>query len=155
MQPVFIPLSDTCAAHYRRGGADAYGLKPERRVSDGGGIPCRHSLSMVPRGAPYLIVAHRPFSTLNPYTETGPIFVSAGDAPGPRPSTELPAFLTAPQYILRGYSADERIVYGTGRVVNTPSIVDVCASILLRPEIAFVHIRSASNNCFHVRVERG
>jgi len=155
MRPVFIPLSDVIATHYRQGGPDAYGLPPERRISDGGAIPCRHSLRLVPRGAPYLIVAHRPFDGLNPYTETGPIFVAANDVPGPGPGPDLPAFLTAPHYIVRGYSADERIIYGTGAVVATDRIIDASAGLLARPEVAFVHIRSASNNCFHVRVERG
>jgi len=155
MHPVFIPLSDATAAHYRQGGPDAYGQPPEKRISDGGAIPCRHSLQLVPRGEPYLIVAHRPFEGLNPYTETGPIFLSADDAPGPLPAPELPAFLTSPQYIVRGYSADERILYGTGAVVATGRIIEACAALLARSEVAFVHIRSASNNCFHVRVERG
>lgn len=155
MRPLFVPLSDATARHYRQGGADAYGLPPERRISDGSTIPCRHSLTLVPRGTPYLIVAHRPFAGLNPYTETGPIFLGAEDVPGPAPSPELPAFLTSPQYILRGYDLGERIIYGTGAVVALERLIEASAALLARSEVAFVHIRSASNNCFHVRVERG
>lgn len=79
MPPVFLPLTDADAdaAHYRAGGLDAYGLPPERHVVQGGGVPCRHTLRLLPEGAPYLIVAHRPFRDLNPYTETGPIFLAA------------------------------------------------------------------------------
>ncbi|MFN3955515.1 MAG: DUF1203 domain-containing protein [Pararhodobacter sp.] len=155
MRPLFIPLSDAIATHYRQGGLDANGQPPERRVSDGSAIPCRHNLRLVPAGAPYLIVAHRPFAGLNPYTETGPIFLSAEDAPGPAPAPELPAFLTSSHYILRGYCADERIVYGTGAVVALEGIIATCSRLLARAEVAFVHLRSASNNCFHVRVEAG
>lgn len=154
MKPVFLPLPAALAAHYRAGGPDAYGLPPERRVVQGGGVPCRLSLRMLPEGAEYLIVAHRPFAGLNPYTETGPIFLAA-EGVGAAPSPDLPEFLTSPQYIVRGYSRDERIVYGTGAVVPTPGIIDRCAALLSRDDIAFVHVRSASNNCFHVRVERG
>ena len=156
MTPVFIPLSDTVAAHYRRGGPDANGQPPERRiVQPGDGVPCRHTLERLPEGAAYLIVGHRPFDGLNPYTETGPLFLAADDLPGAEPSPDLPPFLTAPSYILRGYSADERIVYGTGAVTPTDAIIARCTALLNRDDIAFVHIRSASNNCFHVRVERG
>lgn len=155
MPAVFHPLPDSIAAHYRAGGPDAYGLTPERRISDGQGVPCRHTLRLLPAGTPYLIVAHRPFAGLNPYTETGPIFLAADPLPGAAPSTELPAFLAAPRYIVRGYSADERIVYGTGAVVDTPSIPEACEALLARRDIAFVHIRSATNACFHCRVERG
>jgi len=155
MQPVFLPLPDATARHYRAGGADAYGLPPEHCVVSGGGVPCRHTLRLLPEGAPYLIVAHRPFDGLNPYTETGPVFLAADDLPGAEPSPDLPPFLTAPAYLLRGYDAGERILYGTGAVTPTPQIIARCAGLLDRREVAFVHIRSASNNCFHVRVERG
>jgi Protein of unknown function (DUF1203). len=155
MQPVFIPLPAAVAAHYRAGGADAYGLRPERRVVQGGGVPCRATLRLLPEGAPYLIVAHRPFEGLNPYTETGPIFLSADEGAGAAPSTELPPFLASPAYILRGYSADERIIYGTGQVVPTDDLIAASALLLDRHEVAFLHIRSSTNNCFHCRVERG
>jgi len=155
MQPVFLALPSAVAAHYRAGGRDAYGLAPERRRVEGGGVPCRATLRLLPEGAPYLIVAHRPFAGLNPYAETGPIFLSAEDQPAAEPSPDLPPFLASAQYIVRGYSADERIVYGTGRVTPTPEIVDTSARLLARPEVAFLHIRSATNNCYHCRVERG
>lgn len=155
MQPLFIPIPDAIAAHYRAGGADANGQKPERRISTGQGIPCRHSLRLLPKGMPYLIVGHRPFDGLNPYTETGPIFVAADPVARAAPSPELPETMYAPAYIVRGYDADERILYDTGAVVPTPDIKARCAALLARQDVAFVHIRSAANNCFTVRVERG
>jgi hypothetical protein len=57
--------------------------------------------------------------------------------------------------LVRGYSTDERIVYGTGSVVPSDRIAATAASLLARPDIAFVHLRSASNNCFQCRIERG
>lgn len=155
MRPVFIPMSDASAAHYRAGGLDAYGLAPERRISDGEGTPCRHSLTLLPKGAPYLIVAHRPFDGLNPYTETGPIFLAAEETGPAKPRYDLPETMYAPSYIVRGYSADERILYGTGKVTPTDEVIAACDALLQQEAVAFVHIRSASNNCFTVRVERG
>ena len=155
MPPVFIPMSDKDAAHYRAGGRDANGQKPERRISDGDGVPCRHSLRLLPKGTPYLIVGHRPFDGLNPYTETGPIFLAAEPTDRAPTSTDLPETMSAPSYIVRGYDDDKRIIYGTGCVVETPLITSHCAALLGRADVAFVHIRSASNNCFTVRVERG
>ncbi|MBU3029875.1 DUF1203 domain-containing protein [Paracoccus marinaquae] len=150
----FIPIK-TAIAWALRDGTDAYGLPAERVAASGGdGVPCRHCLRQVPAGAPYVIVAHRPFAGLNPYTETGPIFLCASHcAPG---GPGFPAaMLAAPHYILRGYSADERIIYGTGSVIPTAAIAARCEDLFARPEIAFIHIRSASNNCFQCRVERG
>ncbi len=61
---------------------------------------------------------------------------------------------TRPRFIVRGYTADERIRYGTGDVVETHDIVDACEERFEDPEIEFIHVRSASNNCFYCRVER-
>jgi hypothetical protein len=57
--------------------------------------------------------------------------------------------------IVRGYSADERIVYGTGAVVATDRIAETATALLERDDVAFVHVRSASNNCFQCRIVRG
>ncbi|MFM2355423.1 MAG: hypothetical protein RLZZ528_1159, partial [Pseudomonadota bacterium] len=50
--------------------------------------------------------------------------------------------------------ADERIVYGTGRVVPAGALADYAAGLLARDEIAFVDVRSARNNCFQCRITR-
>jgi hypothetical protein len=147
-------MSTATARTLQAGGPDAYGHAPERCISDGDGIPCRHCLDFVPEGEPYLVLAHRPFDGLNPYTETGPIFLCAKscEAGG---GERLPAFLDSPSYILRGYDAGERILYGTGAVTPTDGITRRAEDLLAREDVAFVHIRSASNNCFHCRIERG
>lgn len=155
IEPIFKAMPTEMARRYQGGEADAYGNPAERRVSDGDGVPCRHCLRHVAPGRPYLILAYRPFQSLQPYAETGPIFLCA-DACERHPDTaSIPAiFAGQPQLIVRGYGADERIVYGTGQVVAGADIADAAASILARPEIAFVHVRSARNNCFQCRIER-
>jgi hypothetical protein len=149
----FVPILTEIARALQAGGFDSYGLLPERRVSDGGGNPCRHCLRMIPEGAGMLVLAHRPFGNLQPYAETGPIFLCADpcDAGG---GVELPEMLASPDYIVRGYGPDERIVYGTGGVVATGDIPARASEVLAMPGVGFVHIRSARNNCFQVRVER-
>lgn len=150
----FLPIK-TAAAWALRSGVDAHGHPPETAgPSTGKDTPCRHCLRHVPAGHRYLIAAHRPFAGLNPYTETGPVFLCADDCPAGGPDFPA-AMLTSPAYILRGYSADERIAYGTGAVTPTDRIEARCRELLARPEVAFVHIRSAANNCFFCRVERG
>ena len=149
----FTPIPTQTARALQSGAMDANGQRPERHVSDGGGNPCRHCLQMIPAGAGMLILAHRPFSRLQPYAECGPIFLCAGPcAAGGGP--DLPAMLASPDYILRGYSADERIVYGTGAVVPTARIRAEAAARLADPRVAFLHVRSARNNCFQCRIDR-
>ncbi len=151
----FLALPTSQVRALQAGGPDAYGLVPERRVSDGAGIPCRHCLSEVAAGEAYLILAHRPFATLQPYAETGPIFLHASPCERHAESAETPAmFLEWEQLLMKGYTADERIVYGTGQVLATVAIAAAAARLLERPGIAFVDLRSAKNNCFQARIVR-
>jgi len=150
--PRFVPIPTETARHYQAGGLDSYGLLPERKVSDGGGNPCRHCLRMIPGGKGMLVLAHRPFGSVQPYAETGPIFLCAEECEAGG-GVQVPEILASPDYIVRGYGADERIVYGTGGVVPTGRIVARAEELLAQPGVAFVHVRSARNNCFQVRIE--
>jgi hypothetical protein len=58
-----------------------------------------------------------------------------------------------PDYIVRGYGADDRIVYGTGAVVPTPAIAEKAEALLARDDVAYVHVRSARNNCYQCRID--
>lgn len=150
----FVGLPTNQVAATRASGRDAYGLPIEHHVSDGSAWPCRHCLGETPRGQDYLILAWRPFETTNPYTETGPIFLCAAECPAAEPSARLPSILKSPAYLVRGYTHDERILYGTGRVVATADIPAHAALLLSNAAVAFVDIRSAANNCFQCRAVR-
>lgn len=149
----FIALPTETARALQAGGPDSYGFAPELRLADGPGYPCRHCLRPVPDGQGVLVLAHRPFPALQPYAETGPIFLCA--APCKRGGgPDLPEILSAPDYILRGYGADDRIVYGTGAVTRTEAIAARAEELLTDPHVAYVHVRSARNNCYQCRIER-
>jgi Protein of unknown function (DUF1203) len=150
----FTPIPTSLARAYQTGAADANGQPPERHVSDGDGNPCRHCLQMIPKGAEMLVLAHRPFPGPQPYAEIGPIFLCAAACPAGG-GAAVPQALDSPDYILRGYGPDDRIVYGTGAVTPTGQITTRAAALLADPKVAYVHVRSARNNCFQVRLDRG
>lgn len=148
----FEPMDEATATRLRAGGTDSYGNPPEHRISDGTGVPCRRCMQMVGRDEPYLVAAWRPFSLLHAYAETGPVFLHADRcSPGEVAPDGLPDFLTSPDYILRGYDADERIVYGTGGVTDRGAIPARIAELLATPQVKAVHIRSSRNNCYHCK----
>jgi len=152
----FIALATETVRGLQSGAADANGQPPERHVSDGAGVPCRHCLSEVAAGEPFLILAHRPFPKAQPYAEIGPIFLHADPCARHAETRKVPAmFLIREWALLRGYDADDRIVYGTGQVVASPAIAETACALLARPEVAYLHLRSASNNCYQCRIERG
>jgi hypothetical protein len=149
-----VAMPSETAARFRDGGLDANGQPPERHISDGDGVPCRHCLTDVAKGEPFLILAYRPFPGPQPYAEIGPIFLHA-DACGRYADVRVPAMLLAREQILiRGYGADDRIIYGTGKVIPTVELADAAADLFRRTDVAYAHLRSASNNCFQCRLER-
>lgn len=149
----FVSIPGDLVAGWQAGGVDSYGQIPEPRLSDGKGVPCRHCLENVAEGDPYLVLAYRPFANLHAYAETGPIFVHAAACRRVHSGDALPAIFTSASYILCGYDDDETIVYGTGGVVDRAQIIARAETILANPSVAFIHGRSAQNNCFHCRIE--
>ena len=140
------------------GGTDAHGNLPERAVSDGKGNPCRHCLQMIEEGAEFLVFSHRPFSQCQPYAEQGPVFLHAEPCeafdPEPHSNQDLPPVLEdSPRYLLRGYDENERIVYGSGTITETNQIRETSDQLLKQERITFVHVRSATNNCWQARID--
>jgi len=149
------PISTEEAEAYWAGGLDANGMVPERAISDGVGVPCRHCLQIVEEGAPYLILAHRPFPEKQPYAEVGPIFLHAYRCQAYDQGGEIPALHRGGEpRIVRGYGTDNRILYGTGKVVPGDEIESYAKDLLDRDDVAFVHVRSSMNNCYGFRIDR-
>jgi hypothetical protein len=155
MMILFEAMPTDAVRAIRAGGPDAYGNPAERgAISDGDGVPCRHCLKDVPTGREYLILAHRPFPAAQPYAETGPIFLCADDCERGG-GADVPAILTtSPDYLLKAYRTDDRIFYGTGRMVPKDDAADYAEGLLQNPDVAYVDVRSARNNCFQMRIRR-
>ena len=151
----FVAMPTTVAHALQAGAADANGQVSERHISDGDGVPCRHCLTTVAAGDPYLILAYRPFAGVQPYAECGPIFLHAEPCQRHPESEQVPAlFLGVDRYLIRGYSEQERIIYGTGQIVPSSQMAECAAELFRRPEVAYIHVRSATNNCYQCRIER-
>lgn len=150
--PHFIGMPPTDADTYRAGAPDAYGKPPERQRSDGS-APCRCCLRYIPEGAEMLVLAYRPFHNLQPYAETGPIFLCAEHC-RPEQDAARPEILTSPTYLLKGYSDDQRIIYGTGQITPVDEVPAYADALLARDDVAFVDLRSARNNCWQARLTR-
>lgn len=101
-----------------------------------------------------LILAYKPFDGSHPYAETGPIFLCA-DSCERGGGDDLPEiFTTSPDFLVKGYSANDRIIYGTGAVTPTKEMQSRIDAIFADPEVAYIHVRSARNNCYQARVDR-
>ena len=153
MQLAVRGLPTDVVERLRAGGPDANGQPPLVRRAEGVANPCRHCLELIAEGDDKLVLAYRPFGALQPYAETGPIFLHRracrrydGDA--------LPGWFTFLEpALVRGYDRDEWIRYETGRVVRGVEIAEHVRDILADPTIAYVDVRS-KYGCFQCRIER-
>lgn len=150
----FLPLDQPLVDAVRAGGPDAYGHPAEYSVA-GGGVPCRSCLCHVPVGQDYLILAACPFPELQPYAETGPIFLCAAHCTLWQGNEVPPVLRSSREYLVKGYTAGHRILYGTGAIVESDALSREVSSRLENSEVAVVDVRSASNNCFLSRAVRG
>ncbi len=150
----FVALETKLVRRLQAGEPDANGQEPERQISSGGGTPCRHCLQQVEAGEEFLILSHRPFPNAQPYAEQGPIFLHARACGRHTCDGAVPAMLESPQYIVRGYNAEDRIVYGTGKIVPTGEIPHAAQAMFDDEKIAYAHVRSAANNCYQCRIDR-
>lgn len=138
----------------RRGAPDANGQPALVRVAEGVANPCRHCIGLIAEGDGKLVLAYRPFDRLQPYAETGPIFLHQ-DACERYDSEALPSWFDyLDPAIVRGYGRDDWICYETGGVVPGKELTTACRTIFADAGVAYVHIRS-KYNCFQCRVDRG
>jgi hypothetical protein len=142
------------AQRIRAGAPDANGQPALVRVAEGLANPCRHCVGLIAEGDAKLVLAYRPFDRAQPYAETGPIFLHR-DPCDRYDADALPAWFDFLEpAIIRGYDAEDWILYATGEVVPGRELTAACRSILRDPAVAYVHIRS-KYNCFQCRVDRG
>lgn len=154
----FAGMTTQEAEQLWNGGRDAHGNLPERAISDGQGNPCRHCLQMIDEGEEFLVLSYRPFNDAQPYAEQGPIFLHAKPCQAYHSKSNsdraLPPVLEdSPRYLLRGYDENERIVYGSGAITDTNQICETADRLLAQEKITFVHVRSATNNCWQARID--
>ncbi len=151
---VAMPTEEVLAL--QAGGPDAYGQTPERQISDGDGVPCRHCLTRAAKGEPYLVLAYRPFPSDQPYAETGPIFLHANACPRFAAGDAVPEILTErPEFVMRGYDAGDRIVYDSCTIVAGERIAEDAERLLDLPRVKYLHVRARTSTCYQCRIERG
>lgn len=151
----FSAFPTKTARALQSGAPDAYGNPPEQAVSNGDSTPCRHCLHHIPKGAGMLILAHRPFADLQPYAETGPVFLCEDSCERHEDTnTPAPVLTTSADYLIKGYYSTDRIVYGTGIVISADEMSAQAEQIFNDPNVAYIHIRSSRNNCYQARIDR-
>ncbi|MEU2713563.1 DUF1203 domain-containing protein [Streptomyces sp. NPDC007205] len=132
-----------------------------------GGAPLRCCLRHSEPGERIALVSYAPLrrwaaeTDADPgaYDEQGPVFIHAGQCPGPSGTAALP--FTNAHRVLRRYSADGRIL--GGRLVEpaesfdeafADAFSDAFADAFADPEVAVVQVRAVEYGCFLYEVRR-
>lgn len=153
----YVPMDSSVVRALRAGGTDAYGMSPERMLSDGDGVPCRHCLGDIPDGKPVLILAYRPFRTIQAYAETGPIFLCGEECTAHDPGQGMPqSFRGRARFQIRCYDAQERMLYDLNGMVEVADLDERAEALFqAHPHLVSIHLRSETAGCYRARMERG
>ena len=137
-----------------RAGTDDLAQPAERHLASGG-EPLRDCLRRARAGEEILLASYCPFTVAGPYKEYGPVFVSGAGGEAPLLDA-LPLHGDAPYlgagFVLRAYSADERIV--DARLSTPHAATADLDAFFVRDDLAFVLARFAAYGCYALRIER-
>ncbi len=150
-----VPIHAAFLKAVRNQGLDDLTQAVELHIASGG-EPCRDVFRRAAPGEHILLASYSPFELATPYKEFGPVFVLADAAPHTPPPDSLAALAhcgyLGEQFVLRAYSAAERIV---GGIVVTRDAAEEQLQDMLRDEnVRFVLVRFAGYGCYACRIER-
>lgn len=152
-----VPLSKEYAAQIRHTREDDFGHKVVEQIATGHG-PCRVSLKPFNTGVDKrLLLSHSPFSINNAFNQPGPVFINAEEV------EEYSDIYRFPQEIkndkehfhltLIGY--DENQMMKHSELVGDRDVEEMIVEIFNRkPQVAYLHVRSAEACCYICRVDR-
>ncbi len=150
----FVGLDSHYTQTLRTRRRDAFGQPIEVFPTEDPEMPCRHCLNEIGLEKEVLVLSHRPFPQPGPYSEVGPIFICDSVCTRFETAEEIPPVIATRKVVLRGYTARDRINYGSAELVEGRGAAPVIRRLLADPENAYLHVRTALNGCFLARVER-
>jgi hypothetical protein len=116
-----------------------------------GAYPCRHCLRWAEPGELLILFPFASVPAGHPYSESGPIFVHAGQCERYRATEEYPADFREGRTV-RAYNAEHDMI--AAEVANGAGPEALIERFLQMPETAFIHVRSASRGCYTMGIER-
>jgi hypothetical protein len=149
-----FPLAKEVADRIRNKMVDDFGHQLSVSVAtktDNG--PCRSCLTVFRPGEGRILFSFAPNEHNHPYNEVGPIYIHEKEC---RPYADEQAFpvelRTRQPLTLRCYN-DDGIMVG-GELVGERDVEDVIAALFQKPNVKYLHARTATVGCFIARVER-
>jgi hypothetical protein len=155
-----MPIPYSVAQRIRETRIDDFGhrlLVSVARENDTG--PCRSCLKVFVHGEGRLLFSYAPNQCDHPYNEIGPVYIHEHQCqPYSDHESFPPELRTRRPMTLRCYAGDGTMIgaelVGTELAGGRP-VEEVIESLFEKPEIRFLHARTASLGCYIALVERG
>ena len=147
----YLSIPQSYADRIRNTMKDDFGNKVELSVAGETGYgPCRCCLKQFQPGEKRLLFTYAPVNADNPYNETGPVYIHENCSSYADPDVfppevkqgRLPIHL-----VLRSYNNDRRMI-DARFVKNNDEVEMTIETLLSNGDIAFIHIRNATYQCF-------
>lgn len=123
-----------------------------RMAVDGGGYPCRVSLTDRALGEKVLLVNHVSHDVANPYRASHAIFVTEGAQDAAEYIDEVPPVFETRVLSLRGFDAAGMMA---DAILTRPGEADAgIRRLFSNPEVETIHAHNATRGCFSARIER-
>lgn len=152
-----VPLSNEYANKIRENNKDDFGHEVIEQVATGKG-PCRVSLKPFAVGKDVrLLISHCPFTVDNAFNQPGPVFIHKKIVEAYSDIHRFPPEIKADKesfhLTLIGYNNEQMMVFT--QLVGDDD-VDLLISEIFeeRPDVEYLHARSAEASCFICKIER-
>lgn len=115
--------------------------------------PCRHCLRDGAPGEAMLLFRYASVDD-GPYAESGPVFAHEAACERAVESADALPEMTAARELVVVRAYDGRDWIHSARLVPGREAADAVTQMFTNADIAYAHVRSATNGCFTYRVER-
>ena len=123
-----------------------------RMTVDGGGFPCRVSLTDRAVGETVLLVNHLSHDVANPYRASHAIFVTEREQEPAEYVDKVPPVFETRVLSLRGFDKDGMMA---DAILTQPGEADAgIRRLFANPEIETIHAHNATRGCFSAKIER-
>jgi len=152
-----VPLSREYANKIKENNKDDLGYEVIEQIANGKG-PCRVSLKPFAVGKDVrLLISHSPFAVDNAFNQPGPVFIHKKDVEPYNDVYRFPPEIKADKesfpLTLIGYTKEQMMVF-TQLVGNDDVDLLIPKIFEQRPDIEYLHARSAEACCFICKIER-
>jgi hypothetical protein len=135
----------------RTGGKDEHGNPWDLRAAEGW-EPLRCCLRKPVEGEEIALICYTPWTEPSPWAEAGPVFVHYRRCAGYDATDEYPGEFLASRSILNPFDHTGARAYDHITFLRPEDDHEAAVrAVLAEPNVAFLHVRSATAGCFHFK----